>query len=101
MILPTGFASPSENDIEKNLDLNTFLVKHPASTFFVRVQGGKLRQAGIQSGDMLVVDKSLKPNSKSIVIATEDGEFKMDYFRKLKTAEIWGTATAIIRVLKP
>ncbi|WP_242678254.1 translesion error-prone DNA polymerase V autoproteolytic subunit [Neochlamydia sp. AcF84] len=70
-----GFPSPAENYIEKRLDLNELMVKHPASTFFVRVQGDSMREAGVCSGDILVVDRSLAPLSGKIIVAIVNGEF--------------------------
>lgn len=69
-----GFPSPADSDIECKLDLNHHLIKHPASTFFLRVSGDSMQNAGIQSGDILVVDKSLEPSDGKIVIAAIDGE---------------------------
>lgn len=69
-----GFPSPADSYIECKLDLNTYLIKHPAATFFLRVSGDSMQNAGIQSGDMLIVDKSLEPSDGKIVIAAIDGE---------------------------
>ena len=73
--IPAGFASPAEDYIEKQLDLNDLVVKHPHATFYVRVDGDSMRDAGIQSGDILVVDRSLEPSHGKIVVALLDGEF--------------------------
>lgn len=70
-----GFPSPAEDYIEKKLDLNDLLVKCPAATFFVRVQGDSMKDAAISSGDILVVDRSLTAKNGSIVIAIFNGEF--------------------------
>ena len=69
-----GFPSPADDYIEGKLDLNQHLVKHPAATFFVRVEGDSMIGAGIHSGDILVVDRSLRPRHGKIVIAVLDGE---------------------------
>ena len=69
-----GFPSPADDYIETYLDLNTHLIKHPASTFFVTASGDSMTGAGIQSGDMLIVDKSLDATHGKIVIAAIDGE---------------------------
>lgn len=68
-----GFPSPAEDYIEKNLDLNELLVKHPAATFFVRVSGRSMTGANIQDQDILVIDRSLEPVNGKIVIAVIDG----------------------------
>ena len=69
-----GFPSPADDYIESALDLNAHLVRNPASTFFVRVSGESMTGAGIASGDLLVVDRSLTPESGNVVIAVLDGE---------------------------
>ncbi len=69
-----GFASVGDDHIEKVLDINDLVVKHPASTFFVRVEGVSMIGAGIFSGDVLVVDRSLNAKSGSIVVAAINGE---------------------------
>jgi DNA polymerase V len=63
-----------ESEIEKETDLNDLLIKKPAETFFVKVSGSSMIKAGIQDGDMLVVDRSLEPVHGKIVIASLNGE---------------------------
>ncbi|VEG90241.1 LexA family protein [Legionella spiritensis] len=69
-----GFPSPADDYIETYLDLNQHLVKHPAATFFVVASGDSMIGAGIASGDMLIVDRSLEPVHGKIVIAAINGE---------------------------
>lgn len=69
-----GFPSPADDYIETHLNLNTHLIKHPSATFFVIASGDSMSNAGIFSGDMLIVDKSLEPQHGQIVIAALDGE---------------------------
>ena len=76
-----GFPSPAEQYVESTLDLNELLVKHPAATFFVRAAGDSMLGAGIQPGDILVVDRSLEATDGSIIIASVDNEFTVKYFR--------------------
>ena len=63
-----GFPSPAEQYVEPPLDLNEFLVRHPAASFFVRVAGDSMVGAGINEGDLLVVDRSLRPADGDIII---------------------------------
>ncbi len=79
-----GFPSPADDYLDKKLDLNEFLIKHPAATFFVKVKGESMIKAGIHSGDILVVDRSLEPRDKKIVIAVLNGEFTVKRVRKMK-----------------
>lgn len=69
-----GFPSPAEDDIEKRLDLNELLIKHPSATFFLKVSGTSMVKAGINHNDILIVDRSLEPANGKIVIASVNGE---------------------------
>ncbi len=69
-----GFPSPADDYIERYLDLNAEFIKHPASTFILRATGESMIEAGIFSGDMLLVDRSIKPDEGKIVIAAINGE---------------------------
>ena len=70
-----GFPSPAQDYVEKMLDLNDVCVQHPSATFFVRAEGDSMIEAGIMSGDLLVVDKAVTPVHGDIIIAAIDGEF--------------------------
>jgi DNA polymerase V len=73
--IAAGFPSPAEEYVEIALDLNKELVKHPAATFYARVKGNSMVDAGIQDGDLLVIDKALEPKEGSIAVCYLDGEF--------------------------
>lgn len=75
-----GFPSPAEHYSEGALDLNELLVRHPAATYFLRAAGESMTGAGIRSGDILVVDRSLPAVNGAIVIACIDNEFTVKYF---------------------
>jgi DNA polymerase V len=79
-----GFPSPAEQYHEPPLDLNELLVKRPAATYFVRVEGDSMIGAGIHEGDLLVVDRSLHPANGDIIIASIDGDFTVKTYRKDK-----------------
>jgi len=70
-----GFPSPADDYIDKAIDLNELLIQHPAATFFVRVLGDSMQGAGIFSGDVLVVDRSLQASHNKIIVAVLGGEF--------------------------
>ena len=72
--VPAGFPSPAEDYVEGSLDLNEHLIAHREATFFMRVQGHSMTGAGIQDGDLLVVDRSLEAGDGDIVVAVVDGE---------------------------
>ncbi len=69
-----GFPAPGDDQVENVLDINDLVVKNPASTFFVRVEGDSMVGAGIFSGDVLVVDRSKDPEDGVIVVAAVNGE---------------------------
>lgn len=70
-----GFPSPAEDFLDTTIDLNKELIRRPSSTFFGRVRGQSLKDLGIHHGDLLVIDKSLKPVSGRIAVCFLDGEF--------------------------
>ncbi|EEG5674759.1 translesion error-prone DNA polymerase V autoproteolytic subunit [Salmonella enterica] len=72
---PAGFPSPAADYTEDELDLNAYCIRRPASTYFVRAIGDSMKDMGLHSGDLMVVDKSEKPLQGDIVIAETDGEF--------------------------
>jgi DNA polymerase V len=77
-----GFPSPADDYLDKKLDLNEYLIKHPASTFFVKVKGDSMIGAGINSGDILIVDRSIEPKHHKIVVAILNGEFTVKRLHK-------------------
>ena len=81
--IPAGVPSPAEDYIDKKLDLNEHLIKHPSATFFVKVEGHSMINAGIHSGDTLIVDRALEPADKKIVIAVINGDMTVKRIRKL------------------
>jgi DNA polymerase V len=80
--ISAGFPNPSEEASSLPLDLNEMIIKHPAATFFMRVEGTSMEGANIFSGDIVVIDKSLEVHSGDIVVAYIDGEFTLKRFRK-------------------
>jgi len=80
-----GFPSPADDYVEKSIDLNEQLVRNPTSTFFVRAKGDSMKDAGITSGDILVVDKSMEPANRHIVVAMLNGEFTVSRKRLVVT----------------
>ena len=112
-----GFPSPAADYIEGEIDLNRYLIKNIPSTFIVKSQGNCMLQAGIHSGDLLIVDRGIKPKNNSIVIVSIDGDLtvkriKLSGKKFLLTSDnkdygnvkinnesdifIWGTVTKVI-----
>ncbi len=118
--VPAGFPSPAENFMDLDLNLQDYLVQNPSATFCVRVTGDSMQNAGILSGDVMVVDRSLEPKNNTIVLAVLDGEFTVKRiqkkgeelflkpenkdFKPIKVTEemnfqVWGVVTHIIHKL--
>jgi DNA polymerase V len=72
--ISAGFPSPAEDYIDNKLDLNRYLIKNPATTFYVKVSGSSMMGVGIHNGDLLIVDRSIEAISGRIVIAVLNGE---------------------------
>jgi DNA polymerase V len=118
--VPAGFPSPAEEYVEGPLDLNDYLIRHEAATFYVRVAGQSMTGAGILDGDVLVVDRAREPRPRDIVLAVIDNELTVkeldcqgptpvlrahhpDYAPIVLAAEqellIWGVVTGVVRKL--
>jgi DNA polymerase V len=116
-LIPAGFPSPADDYLDRQLDLNKHLIQHPAATFFVRVVGDSMVDAGIHSGDILIVDRSLEAEENKVAIVILNGEFTVKRLKKLKGKlllapendayqpipiedeaefEIWGIVTTVI-----
>ena len=80
--VPAGFPSPAEDFMDLDLNLQEYLVQHPSATFCVRVTGDSMENAGIYSGDVMVVDRALEPQNNTIVLAVLDGEFTVKRIQK-------------------
>jgi len=112
-----GFPSPADDFIECKLDLNDYLIRHPAATFYVRASGDSMRQAGIHSGDLLIVDRAVEPTPGRVVIAVVDGDFTVKRLKRIdgnlclapdndayppvplgdgEGVSIWGVVTAVV-----
>jgi DNA polymerase V len=78
----TGFGAAADDYMERGIDLNEELIRNKPATFFMRVQGDAMTGAGIQSGDTVIVDRSIKPASGRIIIATLNGEMLIRRFEK-------------------
>jgi len=125
MVLPVagstvraGFPSPAEDWSQERLDLTKLLVPHPACTFIVKSGGLSMKDAGIDDGDLLVVDRYMKAQHRSIVVAVVDDDFTVKYLYRRngrvrlqaanptfpdiiphdgQTIEVWGVVTSCIK----
>ena len=80
--ISAGFPSPADEYVEGKLDLNKYLISNPPATFFVRATGDSMTGAGIYSGDVLVVDRSIEVKEGKVVIAAIDGHLTVKRFSK-------------------
>ena len=113
-----GFPSPAQDEYADSIDLNRALITNPAATFCARVMGDSMVNAGINEGDLLIIDRSLPPHEGSIAVCFIDGDFTVKKlsvrddgiyltpanasFPELKVAEdsnfqIWGVVSHIIK----
>ena len=116
----TGFGAAADDYMERGIDLNEELIRNKPATFFMRVKGHSMTGAGIFDGDIVIVDKSVKPASGKVVIAVLDGEmlirrlektfnktFLIPETEKLTRIEVgemsaftvWGTVISVIRIM--
>ena len=77
-----GFPSPASDYVEERLSTDSYLVKNPIATFFVKVKGDSMIDAGINNGDVLIVDRSIDAKIGNIVLAELDGEFTIKFLGK-------------------
>ncbi|MBQ0207805.1 translesion error-prone DNA polymerase V autoproteolytic subunit [Providencia rettgeri] len=73
--VPAGFPSPAADYMEERINLNSTLIKHPDSTYMLRVEGNSMIDANINDGDVVIVDSAITAKDGDIVIASVDGEF--------------------------
>ena len=116
--ISAGFPNAAEDALTIPLDLNEFIIKRPAATFFMRVSGQSMEGVGILDGDIVAIDKSLETKSGDKIVAYIDGEFTLKTFikrdgrgvlmpanpnyRPIEISEsndfqIWGVVTAVVR----
>lgn len=77
-----GFPSPAEEELADTMNLDEFLIKNKEATYMLKISGDSMKDAGIMPGDMVLVDRSLRPADGDIVIAEVDNKWTIKYFRK-------------------
>ncbi|MDB0006837.1 translesion error-prone DNA polymerase V autoproteolytic subunit [Flavobacteriales bacterium] len=80
--VPAGFPSPADDYLDMDLNLHDYLVQHPSATFCVRAIGDSMVDAGIQSSDVMVIDRALTPKNNDIILAVVNGEFTVKRIKK-------------------
>lgn len=84
-----GFPSPAQDFVEARLDLTELLIKHPAATFFVRASGNSMAGAGINPGDLLIIDRAPTPTNGAIILAVVDGEFTVKQLKRTRSGQLF------------
>jgi DNA polymerase V len=118
----TGFGSPTDDYMDRGIDLNQQLVRNKPATFFMRVQGSSMVNACIHDGDIVVVDRSVQAVSGQIIIAVIDGEMLIRRYERIgnrirlvpethrlsaleitdgRAFSVWGVVTYIIKSAAP
>jgi len=87
--IKAGFPNPAEDAQAGNpLDLNQLVLKHPAATFYLKVEGDSMQGIGLKTGDVVAVDRSLEPRHGDVVVAAVNGEFTLKRLKK-ETGKAW------------
>ena len=88
--LHAGFPNPASDHAGETIDLTREMVRHPESTFYARIAGDSMLDAGIRDGDIVVVDRALEPSNGDFVVACVDGEFTLkEYQFDSKNQCVW------------
>jgi len=87
-LITAGFPSPADDHLDKSIDLNSEIIKDRDATFFGRVEGDSMIGAGIEHGDLLVINKGLEPRNGKIAVCFIDGEFTVKRI-KMENDVIW------------
>lgn len=74
-----GFPSPSDDYLHESLDFNRDLIRHPEATFYGRVEGDSMEEAGICEGDIAVIDRSVEPQHGDVVVGYVNREFTIKF----------------------
>ena len=78
----TGFGAAADDYAERGIDLNERLIGNKAATFFVRMKGDAMKEAGIRDGDIIIVDRSIKLSNGRVIVAVLNGELLVRRFHK-------------------
>lgn len=93
----TGFPNPATDTTLTSLDIGSYLVKHPASTFFMRINGHTWERYGIFHQDIAIIDRSLSPNATDLVVWWNESGFTIKRFSNVPIdSPVWGVITFII-----
>lgn len=86
--IQAGFPSPAQDYITETIDLNMEVVRHPAATFYGRVNGDSMVNEGIEDGDLIVIDRSIEPADGDLAVCCVDGDFTLKRI-KIEPDRVW------------
>ena len=95
-----AFTSTAEGADAPALDLNEYVVQHPNSTFYLKIEGDGMIEEGIHSGDVVAIDRSRDAKAGDYVVVADDGELILTKLRTGQDYEIWGAVSSVIRKYK-
>ena len=81
-VITAGFPSPAEEELADTMSLDEYLISNPQSTYLLKVDGDSMVDAGIQPGDLVLIQRDISPSTGDIVVAQVDGEWTLKYFEK-------------------
>lgn len=96
-----GFPSPAEEELVDLLSLDEYLIRRPEATFLLTVSGDSMIEAGIQPGDLVLVEKGVTPRTGQIVVAQVDGEWTLKYYVKDRVGVRLDPANRKYRFIRP
>lgn len=86
--ISAGFPSPANDFLDVKIDLNRYLIKNPSTTFYGRAKGDSMKDCKIDDGDLLIIDKSIRPKSGLIAVCFIDGDFTVKII-KIEKKRCW------------
>ena len=100
-LIQAGFPSPAEEELRDTLNLDEFLIRRPEATYMLTVSGDSMIDAGIQPGDMVIVERGLTPKNGDIVVAHVDDEWTLKYYNKDKDGVRLDPANKKYQTIRP
>ncbi len=96
-----GFPSAAVGSHIRSLDLTALLIKHPATTFIMRLNHNSWSRYGLFAGDLVVIDRSIVPHRQDVVVWTQEDDFVMTKLKDVPTeTAVWGTVSSVIHQFK-
>ena len=99
--MQTGFPSPAQGYEQKTIDLNSYMIRHPSATVFMKIENSRYRSMGIYDGDLLVIDRAKKITKNSLVVYESEGHFVLGRVCSIRGETIiTGAITHVLHTVK-